>query len=87
MAETAIPKMGLGAANAVAAADTLAPTPGALLRRRVLRHWGLMIGATILGVVVLMAVLAPLVAPYDPYDQQLARKLIPPIWHASAKAT
>ena len=34
-----------------------------------------------------MALLAPLVAPHDPYDQQLARKLIPPIWHASAKAT
>ena len=31
-----------------------------------------------------MALLAPLVAAYDPYDQQLARKLIPPIWHASA---
>ena len=51
MAETAIPKMGLGAAGAPTDADVLAPTPGALLRRRVLRHWGLMIGATILGVV------------------------------------
>ena len=30
-----------------------------------------------------MALLAPLVSPYDPYDQQLARKLIPPIWHAT----
>jgi peptide/nickel transport system permease protein len=28
-----------------------------------------------------------LIAPHDPYDQQLARKLIPPVWHASAKAT
>ena len=47
------------------------------------RHWGLAIGGTILLVVVLMALLAPLVSPYDPYDQQLARKLIPPIWHAT----
>jgi peptide/nickel transport system permease protein len=47
----------------------------------------LLIGALILGAIVLMALTAPLVAPHDPYDQQLARKLIPPIWHASAKAT
>ncbi len=69
------------------AAEILAPSPGALLRRRIFRHWGLMIGGLILGVIVLMALTAPLIAPHDPYDQQLARKLIPPIWHASAKAT
>ena len=69
------------------AAEILAPSPGALLRRRVFRHWGLMIGGAILSVIVLMALLAPVLAPHDPYDQQLARKLIPPIWHASAKAT
>ena len=69
------------------AAEILAPTPGALLRRRVFRHWGLLIGGAILLAIVLMAMLAPLVAPHDPYDQQLARKLVPPIWHATAKAT
>ena len=58
-----------------------------LLRRRIFGHWGLMLGGGILLVIVLMALLAPLVAAYDPYDQQLARKLIPPIWHTSAKAT
>jgi peptide/nickel transport system permease protein len=46
-----------------------------------------MIGGAILIGIALMALLAPLLAAYDPYDQQLARKLIPPIWHASAKAT
>jgi len=34
-----------------------------------------------------MALLAPMLAPFDPLDQQLERKLIPPIWHASTKAT
>jgi peptide/nickel transport system permease protein len=29
-----------------------------------------------------MAVLAPLVAPWDPYDQELGRRLIGPLWHA-----
>ena len=71
----------------IGAAEILAPTPGALLRRRIFRHWGLIIGGVILTAIVLMALLAPLVSAYDPYDQQLARKLIPPIWHASAKAT
>jgi peptide/nickel transport system permease protein len=69
------------------AAEILAPSPGALLRRRVFRHWGLMASGVILAVIVAMALLAPLLAPHDPYDQQLARKLIPPIWHAGAKAT
>ena len=69
------------------AEEILAPSPGALLRRRIFRHWGLLIGGSILAVMVLMALLAPLVAPHDPLDQQLARKLIPPVWHTAAKAT
>jgi peptide/nickel transport system permease protein len=82
MAETALPRAGVAPP-----AEVLAPSPGALLRRRILRHWGLLIGGGILIAIVLMALLAPLIAPYDPYDQQLARKLIPPVWHAGAKAT
>ena len=31
------------------AAEILAPSPGALLRRRVFRHWGLLTSALILG--------------------------------------
>jgi peptide/nickel transport system permease protein len=46
-----------------------------------------MIGGAILLAVVLMALFASVISPHDPYDQQLARGLIPPIWHASAKAT
>ena len=82
MAETALPRAGVATP-----AEVLAPSPGALLRRRILRHRGLLIGGGVLVAIVLMALLAPLIAPYDPYDQQLARKLIPPVWHASAKAT
>jgi peptide/nickel transport system permease protein len=66
---------------AVLADELVAPSPGALLRRRVLGHTGLLIGAGVLAVVVFMALAAPLLAPYDPYDQDLARRLIPPIWH------
>jgi peptide/nickel transport system permease protein len=53
----------------------------ALLRRRAFAHFGLMFGATLLTLIVLLAVLAPLLAPYDPYAQDLSRRLVPPVWH------
>ena len=56
----------------------LAPTPGALLRKRIFGHGGFVIGATALTLIVLMALLAPLISPHDPYDQDLGRRLIPP---------
>lgn len=59
----------------------LAPTPGALLRKRIFGHGGFVIGASVLTAIVLMALLAPLISPHDPYDQDLARRLIPPIWY------
>ena len=69
------------------AAEVLAPSAGALLRRRIFGHAGLMIGATILVVVVAMALLAPWIAPHDPYDQVLDRKLIPPVWSDDPRAS
>jgi len=55
------------------------PTPGQRARKRIFGHYGFMIGAGILIIIMAIAFLAPLIAPHDPYDQQLARKLIPPI--------
>jgi peptide/nickel transport system permease protein len=55
--------------------------PRVLLRRRVRSHTGLVIGAGLLALIVLVALLAPMLAPYDPYAQDLGRRLIPPIWH------
>ena len=63
------------------------PSPGAQMRRRMYTHAGFMIGGFVLLAVILMAILAPIISPGDPYDQVLSRKLIPPIWHDSAKAT
>ena len=59
----------------------LTPGPGALLRRRILGHTSLMLGLGLLAAIFFMALAAPLLAPHDPYDQELARRLIPPIWH------
>ncbi len=63
------------------------PSPGAMLRKRVFGHWGFMIGAFVLIAIFLMAIFAPYISPGDPFDQVLSRKLVPPIWSDSAKAT
>ena len=63
------------------------PTPGQLMRKRMFGHYGFIIGAVVLLAIFAIALLAPLIAPHDPLDQQLARKLIPPFWHDSPKAT
>lgn len=57
------------------------PSPGELLRRRVRAHLGLLLGAGVLVLVLLMALAAPWLAPHDPFAQDLARRLIPPVWH------
>jgi peptide/nickel transport system permease protein len=67
--------------------EVLEPTPGAILRRRIFGHRGLMFGAIVLVLIPAMALLAPVLAPHDPYDQQLARRLINPIWHADGTWT
>jgi peptide/nickel transport system permease protein len=62
---------------------TLEPSPGALLRRRILGHGGFLFGAIVLGVMLAMALLAPLLAPADPYAQDLTLRVAGPIWHDS----
>ena len=73
--------------NTALAAPALEPSPGLVLRRRAFGHAGLVIGGIVLVSIVLMALLAPYIAPHDPLDQVLDRKLIPPIWTDSPKAT
>lgn len=58
------------------------PSPTRLILRRGLRHTGFLIGAGILLLIVLAALAAPLIAPHDPYAQDVSRRLIPPIWQA-----
>ncbi len=64
----------------------LEPTPGQLLLRRAFGHHGVTFGATVLGLIVALALLAPLLAPHDPYHQDLARRMIEPFWHAKHNA-
>ncbi|HUV09202.1 MAG TPA: ABC transporter permease [Spirochaetia bacterium] len=68
-------------------AEVLEPTPGAILRRRIFGHRGFMFGGIVLVLILAMALLAPVLAPHDPYDQQLSRRLINPIWHSHGTRT
>jgi peptide/nickel transport system permease protein len=63
------------------AEEILAPSPTQVMRRKLLGHAGITIGGGVLLVMVFMALFAPWLAPFDPFDQDLSRRLIPPIWH------
>lgn len=77
---------GPGVAALPDAAQILAPTPGAVLRRRIFGHSGLMIGAVVLGVLVLLALFAPLLAGSSPYEQDLTSRMVPPLWLGGTEA-
>ncbi|WP_066634676.1 ABC transporter permease [Bordetella sp. H567] len=50
--------------------------------RRLRRNTALLTGGGILLAIVLVALLAPWLAPHDPYAQNLAARNIPPVWYA-----
>ncbi len=57
------------------------PSPGQVIRRRMRRHRGLVIGGAAVLLTLLVAALAPVLAPHDPYEQDLGQRLIPPVWY------
>lgn len=64
-------------------AEVLQPSARARLRHRLFHHASFLAGAGILIVILAVALLAPLLAPHDPYAQDLANRLVPPIWDES----
>jgi peptide/nickel transport system permease protein len=62
-------------------AEPIGPTAGEHLPGRAFGHASLVIGLVILGLIAAVALLAPVIAPHDPYAQDLTRRLIPPFWH------
>jgi peptide/nickel transport system permease protein len=63
-------------------AAAAAPTPAALLRHRTLRHGGIVFGGSALLLILGLALLAPWLAPHDPYDQELSRRMLAAGWRA-----
>jgi peptide/nickel transport system permease protein len=64
------------------AEEVLQPGPGRLLLGRVARHVGLSLGGGVFLAIVAIALLAPLIAPSDPYAQNVAGRLVSPVWEA-----
>jgi len=58
----------------------LRPTPRQQMIARIKTHYSLQFGAAVLIFIILMAVFAPLLAPHDPYAQDLSNRLVDPIW-------
>jgi len=67
--------------------DRLQPSAAAILRRRVFGHTTFVFGAGTLAFILLVALNASWLAPHDPYAQNLAQRLIPPIWNADGSWT
>ena len=62
-------------------APILQPSAFGLFMRRAFGHGSFVVAATILGIIVLVAIFAPLLAPYDPLAQDLTRRVVPPVWY------
>ena len=56
------------------------PKSSSRLKRRIRGHQGMIIGSLIVISVILVALLSPLLSPHDPYQQDLMKRLIPPVW-------
>jgi peptide/nickel transport system permease protein len=54
--------------------------------RHALRNWRVLLGGALLLALVITAIFAKQIAPYDPLDQDLAAQLAPPDWQFSADA-
>lgn len=48
---------------------------------RLLRHPSLVIGLAIIAAMLFVAIFAPLLAPHDPYMQDITRRAVPPVWY------
>ena len=84
-----VPVPGQEGKSGSAATDPAAALSGSAARarwrdrdfiRRALKHSAFLVGCSVLVLILLMALIAPLIAPYDPYSQSMANRLVPPIW-------
>ena len=60
--------------------DIIDLSPKERLIKKAKANRGLQFGATVVIVMTILAVFAPLIAPYSPYDQDLANRLVSPVW-------
>ena len=60
--------------------EVVFPTPGQIMRQRMMTHKGFIIGGLMVLIVFLIAIFAPYISNYDPYRQDLSNRMIPPVW-------
>lgn len=58
------------------------PSPVLQGFRKVGRHPSLVVGLVIIAAMILIGIFAPLLAPHDPYVQDITRRAVPPVWYA-----
>ncbi|HKH34117.1 MAG TPA: ABC transporter permease [Beijerinckiaceae bacterium] len=68
-------------AEATQIAEPIQPIAGARVRGRLFGQTSLAIGLGIVALIAAIALLAPVLAPHDPYAQDLTKRLIPPLWY------
>ena len=61
--------------------EVTVPSPPELMKRRAKAHLGFILGGAVVLFALVIALFSPFLAPFDPYDQDLTRRLIQPIWH------
>ena len=61
--------------------ETLEPSPMQKLRKRIFGNYSFLTGLLIILIIFAIALLAPLLAPHDPYETNLANRLTNPFWH------
>ena len=64
------------------AQKVLEPSPTSLMLKRVFGHAGMTIGGGVLLFIFLIAIFAPVLAPHDPYHQDLTKRFLDPFWGA-----
>ncbi len=55
-------------------------TPRAIMLRKAENHFGFKFGAALLIVIALFAIFGPFIIDHTPYEQDLTKRLLPPVW-------
>jgi len=64
-----------------------APTPWEVMKDRARSHMGFWVGGGFVLVCVIVAALAPWITPFDPFEQDLAKRFVPPVWNEEGSWT
>ena len=79
--DTTAPEIAAGYADDRDSFDMDSPSPKIIMKQRALTHPGFLISGSVVMIIFIVAVFAEFIAPFDPFDQDVSRRLINPVWH------